>query len=94
MTRMAKIVPALWLMHTSPPKDALAILGASIFLLQLVFFFRDTLGLSDYFSSRDLAIASVVCNQEEIWCGLFITPVLYATLRITESMATLMASFI
>lgn len=83
-----------WFTYPVAPGDALAILSASVFLLQLVFFFRDALGISTYLSSRDLVIASSVCDQEELWCGLFITPLLYITIRVTESMATLIASFI
>jgi hypothetical protein len=86
---------AYWqLMSMSPPKDALAILGFSVFLLHLVFFNQHTLGLSDLFSSHHVAIASTICNQEEMVCGLFITPCFYTALRIAETMAALVATLI
>lgn len=91
---MTKFFACWYFMYMIPPKDTLAILGASVFLLQLVFYYQHTLGLSDLFSSHHVAIASAMCNQEDIVCGLFITPLLYTALRISETTATLVTTLI
>lgn len=62
---------------TAPCKDALTILGLTILCMQLIFVYRDWLGIAHLFSTYDVVLAESLCQQSEWWCRFFVTPLFY-----------------